>query len=355
MASQIDPEWLAPQPPATARALHAALYTEEKAAYAERKCIFAQSWQLLAHAGELTGVGDHVVDAIGGVPVVLVRGEDGTLRGFHNVCRHRAGPVATCNGRGARALRCKYHGWTYRLDGRLRSAPEMDDAEAFDVADVRLPAVAVGEWRGLVFAALGGAPPLEEVLDGMDERIGERGMASWRFERRVGYEIACNWKTYVDNFLEGYHLPHIHPELNRLLDYRSYRTETARWHSLQWSPLESEQGPYGAGDALYYFVWPNTMLNILPGRLQTNRVIPLATGRCRVDFDYYYPDGTPAARREQDIAFSDAVQREDIAICEAVQTRLASGSYGAGRLNPKREAGVHHFHELVRRALREAR
>lgn len=357
MAYRPERAWLEPQPAASALALHASFYTDREAARVERRTIFARSWQLVSHAAAVSGAGDHVVDEIAGVPVILVRGADGKLRGFHNVCRHRAGPLATCDGRGAKALRCRYHGWTYRLDGRLRAAPEMDEAEGFELEDVRLPEIRVAQWNGMVFAALGDVPPMGEVLAGMGRRIGERGMADWAFDRRVSYEVGCNWKTYVDNFLEGYHLPHVHPGLNRVLDYRSYRTDTAHWHTLQWSPLESEGGEYGAGgtgDALYYFVWPNTMLNILPGRLQTNRVVPLDTQRCRVDFDYFYPRGTHAAQRERDVAFSDQVQKEDVAICEAVQRRLASGSYAAGRLNPKREAGVHHFHELVRQAFREA-
>ncbi len=145
----------------------------------------------------------------------------------------------------------------------------------------------------------------------------------------------------------------MHPELNRLLDYRSYRTELSRWHSLQWSPLESSDTLYGNGDALYYWLWPATMLNILPGRLQVNRVLALAADRCRVEFDTWYaPDVSDEARRQADIDFSDEVQHEDIGICVDVQRGLASGSYVAGRLNPLRESGVHHFHELLREAYR---
>ena len=168
--------------------------------------------------------------------------------------------------------------------------------------------------------------------------------------------MACNWKVYVDNYLEGYHVPHVHPGLNRLLDYRSYRTELARWHSLQWSPLESDAALYGNGDALYYWLWPNAMLNILPGRLQTNRVIPLGVDHCRVLFDSYYALDAAGiadeAKRNADLAFSDEVQREDLGICEDVQRGFASGSYVPGRLNPLRETGVHHFHELLRTAYR---
>lgn len=351
------PDWLAPQPLQTALALPAPFYVDGDAARQESRRVFARSWQLVAHDAQLREPGDHVVDTVAGVPIVLVRGEDGVLRGFHNVCRHRAGPLAWCNGQGARALRCKYHGWTYTLQGRLRAAPEMDSAPDFDLQSVELPPVSVASWQGLVFAALVPSVPLQDVLAGIAERLHGPALDSHVFSHRHSYEIACNWKVYVDNYLEGYHVPHIHPALNKLLDYRSYRTELAPWHSLQWSPLENAGNFYGEGDALYYFVWPNIMLNILPGRLQTNRVVPLGVDRCRVDFDYYYPANPDAAeqeRRRQDQEFSDAVQQEDVSICLAVQQRLQSGSYFAGRLCPQRESGVHHFHELLRRAWREA-
>ena len=350
----IDPTWAAAQPAASAHALVAPLYTEANAYSTERDAVFARSWQLVAHAELLAGAGDHIVADIGGVPLLVVRGDDGVLRALHNVCRHRAGPLATCAGRGAKALRCKYHGWTYTLDGRLRSAPEMTDACDFDVGAIALPQVQVAEWQGLIFVALDNTTPLTEVLAGIDARTAAHRLDTYRFDRRTSYEVACNWKAYVDNYLEGYHVPHIHPKLNRMLDYRSYTTELADWYSLQHSPLESADALYGNGEALYYFIWPNTMLNILPGRLQTNRVVPLTPDRCRVEFDYFYAAGADdAQKRAQDEAFSDKVQHEDITICEHVQRGLASGSYVAGRLNPKRETGVHHFHELYRRALRE--
>ncbi len=350
----IDPALL-PQPLACANALPARFYTGTECEALDRRAVFARSWQLLAHASQLAESGDHVLGEIAGVPLLLVRDADGELHALHNVCRHRAGPLALCNGRGAKRLRCLYHGWTYSLAGQLLSAPEMQTAEYFDPASVRLPLARVAVWRNLVFAALDDAPPpLQELLDGIDARLGAQAIEDYVFHARESYDIACNWKTYIDNYLEGYHVPHIHPELNRMLDYRSYVVETSRWHSLQHSPLESGEALYGSGEALYWFVWPNTMLNVMPGRLQTNRVLPLAPDRCRVVFDYYYrPDAVLSdERHERDRAFSDLVQREDVEMCEHVQRRLASGSYEAGRLNPLRENGVHHFHELLREAYR---
>jgi choline monooxygenase len=358
MDSMPAPGDLAPQSLSQARALPARWYCDPATVALERHAIFDRGWHLLAHASRLRAPGDHVVADCAGLPVLAVRGGDGQIRAFHNVCRHRAGPIAQCDGLAAKSLRCRYHGWTYGLDGQLRSAPEMKDAEGFDVADVRLPQLAVRVWQGLVFAAVdaASAQDFEALVAGIDARIGTgRGLEHYGHHQHVAYEIACNWKAYVDNYLEGYHVPHVHPGLNRLLDYRSYRTELADWHSLQWSPLESNAELYGSGDALYYWLWPNTMLNILPGRLQTNRVLPLGVDRCRVEFDFHYPDddsGEARARREADQQFSDAVQLEDLRICEDVQRGLASGSYVAGRLNPLRESGVHHFHELLRAAYR---
>lgn len=350
---------LAPQPLARATALPAHCYADPAMVAIDRAAIFDRAWQLLGHACQLQAAGDHLVADFAGLPVLAVRGGDGVIRAFHNVCRHRAGPVAQCDGRGAMALRCRYHGWTYGLDGVLKSAPEMAGAADFIVGEVRLPPLAVRVWQGLVFAAVdaAAAPPFDACVAGIAARIGAaRGLDRYGHHQRNSYTIACNWKLYVDNFLEGYHVPHVHPALNRMLDYRSYVTETSVWHSLQWSPLDSNAALYGSGDALYYWLWPNTMLNILPGRLQTNRVVPLGIDRCRVEFDFYYPIDDCAgaqARRAADVAFSDEVQREDLGICEDVQRAMASGSYVPGRLNPARESAVHHFQELLRAAYRE--
>jgi choline monooxygenase len=358
MTELLTPDTLTPQKLDVALTLPARFYTDPRMPALDASAIFARSWQLVCHQSQLLSVGDHVVTEIAGLPLLIVRSDAATIRAFHNVCRHRAGPIAICDGKGAQNLRCRYHGWTYGLDGVLRGAPEMGRTPDFNPAEIRLPEVRVHLWQGLVFVAIGEAPPFDEFVAGIDARLGpHRALHDYEFHHRESYDVACNWKVYVDNYLEGYHVPHIHPGLNSLLDYRSYITETAQWYSFQFSPLESGDDLYGSGEALYYFLYPNAMLNILPGRLQTNRVLPLGVDRCRVEFDFYYtPASSPEAqaRRAKDIAFSDEVQDEDVTICEDVQRGLASGSYEAGRLNPLRENAVHHFHEMVRRAYRDS-
>ena len=340
-----------------ATTLPAVCYADPEFHAFDQGTVFARNWQLVSHADKLKNAGDQVVAEIAGKPILIVRGDDQVLRGFFNVCRHRGGPLALadCN---ARQLQCKYHGWTYTLAGQLRAAHEMKEAKDFDIARIHLESIPVAEWEGLVFANLGEPElPLERLLAGIPERIQPLSLGKFVFHSHVDYDVACNWKAYVDNYLEGYHLPQVHPSLSKVLDYRQYSTETAPWYSHQHSPVDGGQGPYAAGEAHYYFIWPNMMLNILPGRLQTNLVVPLAGNRCRVRFDYFYLDRDSAAGKKmiaEDFAFSNEVQKEDMAICERVQKGLESGSYHAGRISPKRESGVHHFQELVRKAYRHA-
>ena len=335
-----------------ARALEARHYLGAAMLEADRRTVFAHSWQLVAHREQLLEPGDHVVEVVAGTPVLVLRGRDGVLRAFPNVCRHRAGPLAHGSGKGMHSLRCKYHGWLYDQEGRLIGAPEMQDAAEFVTSDIRLPPLRVREWQGLVFIALADdVADFDAVYGGISERIAPVDLATMRFTRRDVFDVACNWRVYVDNFLEGYHLPLVHPGLSRLLDYRAYETEVFQWYSLQHSPLRNADAVYGDGEALYFFIYPNVMLNVMPGRMQTNRVLPLAPDRCHVEFDYYYlQDPAATARIDEDRAFSDAVQHEDIAICESVQKGLASGFYEAGRLSPRRESGVWHFHERLREA-----
>ena len=337
----------------TAHALPARHYFGSSTLELERQAVFGHSWQLLAHRAQLAEPGDHVVDDITGTPILLLRGKDDVLRALVNVCRHRAGPLATCNGKGLQTLRCKYHGWLYDQQGRLITAPEMQDAEGFRSEDVRLPTLPLREWQGLVFVALrDDTPAFDEVYGGIVERIAPVRLSEMAFVRRDVFDVACNWKTYIDNFLEGYHLPLVHPALAQVLDYRAYEVDLYPWYSVQHSPVRNDiGGAYGDGRAHYFFIFPNIMLNVMPGRLCSNRVVAVGPDRCRVAFDYFYLQTPEAqARIEPDRAVTDEIQHQDMAICEAVQRGLESGFYDAGRLSPKRESGVWHFHEHLRAA-----
>ena len=337
-------------PLSSATALEPCYYVDPKWAAHENEHIFCRSWQYVAHIDDLAETGDHVVCEVAGQPLILVRQADSSIKALHNVCRHRAGPLATCNGKAASRLRCQYHGWQYGLDGALLTAPEMGGAEGFDQKQIALPEVKAHVWQGLVFVALSDdVSPFETVFAGIAERIAPHDISAFKFLKHVVYEVACNWKVYVDNYLEGYHLPYVHPALTQVVDYAEYSSELAKYYSLQVSPITDPDGPYGEGTAFYYMVYPNLMLNVVPGRLQLNRVIPTEQDRCRVDFIWFFADDPAVIERARsDLEFTDQVQSEDATICEHVQKGLTSGSYVPGRLSPKREAGVWHFQNLLR-------
>ena len=184
----------------------------------ERERIFARTWQLVGRVDDVREHGQFITAQIENDPIVVLRDGD-TLRGFYNVCLHRAGPVASGCGK-RNTLQCKYHGWTYSLDGTLRRAPEMQGVQRFDPESMHLVPVQVATWGPLVFVNVDGkAPPLADVLEDLPTRLAPFRCESMRYVMRKEWEIACNWKIYVDNFLEGYHLPFVHPGLSKVLDY----------------------------------------------------------------------------------------------------------------------------------------
>ena len=164
MSDLLKPDDLAPQAVSHALALPARFYTDPGMPALDARAVFGASWQLVGHGSRLRDAGDHVVADLAGVPIVAVRDAEGRLRAYHNVCRHRAGPLALCDGKGARVLRCKYHGWTYGLDGVLRVAPEMSKAADFVPSSIRLPELRIGTWHGLCFVGTDTAPAFEDFV-----------------------------------------------------------------------------------------------------------------------------------------------------------------------------------------------
>ena len=330
-------------------------YTKQEIHDFEEEFLFRRTWQYIGHASQLCHPGDHVIGTAGNNPIIVVRNQEDNLRAFYNVCRHRAGPLALQNGCSS-MLQCKYHGWTYTLDGLLRGTPRFQRTDLFDAKDFGLVPVQHAQWNNLVFVSLETpTETLDSFFNEVSSRLGEQHFDSLKFSQRVVYEVGCNWKVYVDNYLEGYHLPYVHPELCDLLVVQQYRTETFEHSSLQTSPLTSEKNLYSTkgGTAFYFHLFPNLMLNILPGRLQVNVVLPTSRCTCKVIFDYYYEDiSSPPARQRiaNDVSYSDKVQQEDIQICEHVQRGLASEAYDTGRFSPEMEVAVYHFQKMLKRA-----
>jgi choline monooxygenase len=339
---------------ARASTIPARWYTESAFLDAERRRVFARTWQAVGHAVSVAAPGDYFGCEITGEPVLVARGKDGRLRAFSNVCRHRGALLA--EGRGhAQVIKCPYHAWTYSLDGRLFSQPEFEGVEDWDAGKVCLPEFRVETWGPFVFVNLDpAAPPLSEVLGAIPDEIAGIGcpIGKLRFSHRRDYTIECNWKVYVDNYLEGYHLPAAHPSLFRELDYAHYRVDTFRHYSSQIAPIRARDtgAPrrYEFTDdnrsALYYWIFPNFMLNVYPDNLSSNLILPLGPDRTLTIFEWFSYGGEVA---QATIDFSDEIQQEDIRICESVQKGLRSNSYRQGRFSVKRENGVHHFHGLL--------
>lgn len=322
----------------------------------DREHIFLKSWQYLGHLDRVKNSGDLITGTIAGNPVLVVRGKDMSLRAFYNVCRHRGGPLALEDRSDLKSIQCQYHGWTYTLDGHLRGVPRFDRSELFDKKDFGLVELQIETWNGFIFVRLDKSKEkLQSLVQGIAEQIAPVQLERMKFYRRAYYDVACNWKVYVDNYLEGYHLPFVHPELTSLLDYQNYKTEAFEHYSVQVTELSGTDNIYSnqKGLAFYYHLFPNFMLNILPGRLQTNLVIPISHDRCRIIFDYYYehPD---AKKAEADIAFSDLVQFEDIEICEHVQKGLESKAYDQGRFSPEMENAVYAFQSWLKKTYAKA-
>ena len=332
-------------------------YVDDRMAELERQTAFSKTWQVLGRAEQVAKPGQFVTGTVAGEPIVAVRGQDGLLRAFYNVCRHHAAKVVTETCGIASLLHCPYHGWNYGLDGSLKGMPEFDGVKNFERQQNGLIPVKAEVWEAFVFVNLD--PQAESLTKFLGNLVGRCAPLEWgqlHYLASKTYNIACNWKVFVDNYLDGgYHVPHLHKGLNSVLDYKQYTIENEDRYCLQSSPMvaSDEDAATGAtrkGDRAWYFwQYPNFMINCYAGYMDTNLVIPVDTDHCRVIFDFYFGDVSEAARayNEQSIAVGDRVQDEDLGICEDVQRGLKSRAYGAGRLSVRREAGEQLFHRLL--------
>jgi choline monooxygenase len=329
--------------------LPAALYRNDPAQWeAERRAVFAKSWQFFGHQSQLAEAGQWLAETIAGYPIVVVRDGDGRLRGYHNVCRHRAGPLTDgpsghCDG----ALVCRYHGWSYALDGRLRTARDFGPAAGFDPRDYSLFPVRVECWRGLVFVAIdAGMAPLAETVAPLEKRLQGQDWSDLEVALVRHHPIACNWKTYVENYLEGYHVPSIHPALDAEIDSARYTVTMDGLIALHEVPMRTAAPVYGG---LWAWLWPNLGVNVYGTGLMLERMSPVGPAACRLDYVYLMPAGSEVSA--ETLAMSDTVTAEDVAIAEQVQVNFDAGIYHVGRLSPKHETAVAAFQEMVRGAL----
>jgi len=335
--------------------LPASWYVDPTVLGQERRTVFGREWLFAGHRQTLSAPGDYLACDIAGWPLVIVVDEEGELRAHHNVCRHRAGPLVDPGCGRVPSLVCRYHGWAYGLDGQLRSARDFGTTPELDIGEIALAAVRVEVWRSLVFVNLdlhGDAPPLIDALGTFADQCAPYPMEELVLVHEAEHRLACNWKTYADNYLEGYHIPLVHPGLNKEIDAKRYQVYVDQQHRWVRHSAPARNGAVNRGRWLWR--WPNLALNLYPDGMNIERWDPLAPDETRLRYSYSFRDPDDDEANRAVLRVSSEVTAEDVVICEAVQRNLASGVYDVGWLSPKHEDGLASFQRWVQEAVEQA-
>ncbi|MBI2256865.1 MAG: aromatic ring-hydroxylating dioxygenase subunit alpha [Proteobacteria bacterium] len=318
---------------------------------AERWSVFAATWQFVCREADLPQPGDYTAAKIAGFDIFVLRDRNGALKSFHNLCSHRAAPLFAEGTGHCDVLRCRYHGWTFDHDGKLKAAAHFGECDWFKKEDHGLKPVRLDTWRGLVFVNIDGkAESLADFLSDVAKLVEPYPIES--FHRRGGEDLAikCNWKTYTDNFVEGYHIPGIHPFLSQAIDFSGFETTYGKHVVIMRAPQKASS-IYGG---LWLWIWPNMTLSVYPDGMNISRIVPHAPRLTTLHYNFYFQDISDALAEAQQKTIDINVQivREDFGICEDAQDNLEAGVYERGPLSPKHEMGVKYYHDEVRQALK---
>ncbi|MBI1385850.1 MAG: Rieske 2Fe-2S domain-containing protein [Rhizobiales bacterium] len=331
------------------RNLEPRLYFDPATYEAERRSIFKRTWQLLGPANAVAEPGSYVAATIAGMGVVVLRGRDGELRGFLNVCRHRGARLVADGAGRCAGLRCPYHQWLFDDRGQLANAPWFGDDPDFRKEDWPLEKVSVAIWRGLLFAAIDPAEGLLDQLGEVVEELADEPIESYLASAAESVVFDANWKIYTDNFVEGYHIPGVHPAFFKAIDFEEFRTTAHRGYVRMTAP--PRDGLFYRGKWLW--MWPNWTLSLFDGGMNTSRIDPEGPGRTSQHYHFYFADTSDAGAeaRARTVASNLAVVHEDYGVCLDTHRNYAAGNYTAGPLSPRHEQGVAYFQRKVAEAL----
>lgn len=351
-------------------------YTSRELFELEQRTFMRKVWHCVGSAHQVKEPGMYFTTTVANEEIVVARGGDGELRALSNVCLHRAGPVAVGTGK-RNAFQCPYHGWLYELDGRLRRAQGMETTEGFDGSEMSLPQFRAEQWGPSVWVALDDdTPPLAEWLADVTPRLANYDIESLDFIGGRRWSIACNWKLYVDNYMEGYHIPFIHPGLALGLHPTIYTYELGGYSNVQYGAEPHPRGPGSRVSGIlggtqefrrlkppmagldekertgYHFCWvfPLTTVNFMPDGILMMLIRPVEPELTESTFLWWMPKATGFQDKMLQAAlvnFGHVVNTEDYEICEQTQRGMRSSVYRQGRYNADQEICLHHFHRLL--------
>jgi len=352
-------------------------YTAPEIYGEEMERIFCRRWLCAGRAAELADPGDFVVRTVAGESLIVVRGQDGAVRAFYNVCRHRGTRLCEeARGRFSETIQCPYHAWTYTLDGTLIGAPHMGDVQGFDKRDYPLHAVAVATWEGFLFLNLAREPePFERAFAPVLERFSRFNLATLRSARRIEYDVQANWKLLFQNFSECLHCPVIHPGLAKLTPYTSGANDLAEGPYLGGYMVITKEGgsltmsgracgaPVGELPAedlnrvYFYSIFPNMLLSLHPDYVMFHTLWPDGPRRTAITCEWLFnPESFEQSGFDPDdaVRFWDETNRQDWHICELAQAGITSRAYEPGPYSPREGISAAWDREFLR-ALGRAR
>lgn len=326
--------------------LSANSYTTPRSFDKEHGSIFGCNWLVVGQVDTI-GPGELVTRTIGRWRILLARDPNGVLRAFHNVCRHRAGPLIW-DGDGPQEsakIRCRYHGWRYDWNGELLSAP--DFGEVLPKPELSLFSLRVVESGSLIWVNFSNsAPPLNQSLPDVVKPLSR--LSDFELFCEQSHTLKCNWKVYVENYLEGYHIPYVHPDLVKDLRMSSYQVQVHERHITH--HVDMKEGAIHNG--FWAYIWPNTAINIYGSGASIERIVPVGPSETRIEYQYLFLSGVSDQEKEETIKSSVLLTAEDKQICESVYQNLVSGVYSSGYLSPRHESGILAFQRWVLESLK---
>ncbi|MDX2215846.1 MAG: aromatic ring-hydroxylating dioxygenase subunit alpha [Oculatellaceae cyanobacterium bins.114] len=360
-----------PQRIETASSFPAQMYTSEYVYQLEQERVFGKRWLYVGDISQLPEPGSYFTLEIAQQPLLIVKNLDGQLRGFFNVCPHRAGPIALDAGQCHR-FTCLYHAWTFDLNGELKAMPHMADAEALNPGEFGLKPIQVDTWGPFIFINLDPhAEPLTEQLSHLIEHFDRFNFSKLAKVKRIDYEANANWKLYVENSSESYHVAMVHPSLDLFKALDRFEADVQQHYYTEYFPFleNSDELQKGFAPGLYIdglnewemqgtsvtVLYPNLILVTSPNFVLARMVNPQGLSKTHVRFEWFVPN-TDVAKSDANVAavvqIYDQVVREDLVMLDHVQQRVRSLSYTPGRLSPELEVGVHRFQHALMEYIR---